>query len=133
MTTVTIKYKNGESAALIVEEVKKIDTTHSEFVYLTMNNGDFFQLNYEQVSEMERQLGDKQMTKYTLYTDQIGDGNIEDFQARFVFEANGQFDATRKAEGWASYQGFSITEVMIEPTKGQQLEWNTHNEYVSQW
>lgn len=71
------------------------------------------------------------MEKYTLYTDQIGEGNIADFSARFVFEASSQFDATRKVEAWAEYQGFSLTEIMIEPTKEEHDTWTIHNEYVS--
>lgn len=58
------------------------------------------------------------MTKYTIWTDQIGDNNEDDFCPRFTFEAKNQKDASKKASEWARYQGLTQQEVIAKPTEG---------------
>jgi len=70
-------------------------------------------------------------TKYTLFTDQIGEGKPEDFDPRFTFNAKNQKDANDKAYNWSRYQGLLPREVVAKPTTGNQLDWNTHDEFMN--
>ena len=70
-------------------------------------------------------------TTYTLLDDMMGEGKDEDFYPRFTFTADNIEGAEEKAFGWARYQGLSVKEVKVREAQGEELDWNTHNEYVS--
>ena len=70
------------------------------------------------------------MNNYTMWTDQIGDSNEDDFCPRFTFEAKNQKDADKKASSWARYHSLPLCEVVAKITEGEQLKWATRNEYV---
>ena len=63
------------------------------------------------------------MTTFTIWTDQIGDNNEDDFYPRFNFTANSQKQATSKAAAWAAYHSFNTNDVVALPAEGEQADW----------
>ncbi len=54
-------------------------------------------------------------------------------QPVFSFEACSAEDAKKKAQGWARYQGYAVTDVVTREATGVELSWDKNNEYVREY
>jgi hypothetical protein len=53
-------------------------------------------------------------------------------QTQFTFTAANDDEAKDKAIGWAHYQGMVYREdVNVTPATGNELQWETHNEWMN--
>ena len=71
------------------------------------------------------------MKRFTMMTDQVGEGKRLDFTPRFTFDATNQKQADKRAQKWARYHSFSLDDVKAVISYGSQLNWEPHNEYVN--
>jgi len=66
------------------------------------------------------------MKKYTMCVMMDKDSS----SPRFVFEAKDDKEADDTRLSWARYHSMSREDVIVRESKGSELNWEIHNEYV---